>query len=154
MLGELPRLPDPCMASFYLTKMRRELMWRSIKANESIPGSPHLLAGNPNKSLKTIDPRISNIFLHEPLVTPAFIVTRRLNSAFFPATIIFLQIKENGPLKTDLESRIYGGSSKECYSRSPFAFWLGRCQGLMAKRALCLQSKSPPRNKTRWLGKY
>lgn len=62
---------------------------------------------------KTIDPRISNIFLHEPLETPAFIVTRRLNSAFFSATIIFLQIKENGPLKTDLESRIYGGSSKE-----------------------------------------
>lgn len=68
------------------------------------------MAGNPKQVLKMIDPWISNISLQEPLVTPAVIVTRRLNSAFFSEAIIFPQIKEKGPLKTDLESVIYGGS--------------------------------------------
>lgn len=88
-------------------------MWCSIKANESVPGTPHLLAGNPKQDLKMIDPSISDIFLNKPFVTPAFIATLRLNSALFSETIIFLLIKEKGTLKTGPEGRSLRGSFQE-----------------------------------------
>lgn len=55
----------------------------------------------------------SNIFINKPFVLLTITVTFRLILRFFSKTNIPLQIKENGPFKTDPENIICDGSFQE-----------------------------------------